>query len=238
VEVTAKAPLGTFDAILFDFDGTLGDSHEAVLRAYAQWAKEYGVDVGYAQEYIGRPSATAAHALLPPEIAEEAGRRIDELESLDTDGVVALPGAVEALGAIGDDRRAIATSCTNRLLTARLAATGLPFPRVIVTCDDVSTGSRPPTPTSSPRSAWASTPRAAWSWRTRPRASPRAGPPAAPSSGCSPSSPATSSAPTGTSRPSPTSPTRRRPTASSSPRADSTHTQICGYQDDLVIPGR
>jgi phosphoglycolate phosphatase-like HAD superfamily hydrolase len=38
VEVTAKAPLGTFDAILFDFDGTLGDSHEAVLRAYAQRA--------------------------------------------------------------------------------------------------------------------------------------------------------------------------------------------------------
>ena len=62
--------LGTFDAVLFDFDGTLGDSHEAVLRAYARWADEYGVEVGYAQEYIGRPSATAAHALLPPEIAE------------------------------------------------------------------------------------------------------------------------------------------------------------------------
>ena len=58
--------LGTFDAVLFDFDGTLGDSHEAVLRAYARWADEYGVEVGYAQEYIGRPSATAAHALLPP----------------------------------------------------------------------------------------------------------------------------------------------------------------------------
>ena len=82
--------LGTFDAVLFDFDGTLGDSHEAVLRAYARWADEYGVEVGYAQEYIGRPSATAAHALLPPEIAEErdAHRRA---ESLDTDGVVALP---------------------------------------------------------------------------------------------------------------------------------------------------
>ena len=138
------AMLGTFDAVLFDFDGTLGDSHEAVLRAYARWADEYGVEVGYAQEYIGRPSATAAHALLPPEIAEEAGRRIDELESLDTDGVVALPGAVEALGAISDDRRAIATSCTNRLLTARLAATGLPFPRVIITCDDVENGKPAP----------------------------------------------------------------------------------------------
>lgn len=53
---------------------------------------------------------------------------------------MALPGAAEALSAIDDDRRATtATSCTNRLLTARLAATGLPFPRVIITRHDVRT---------------------------------------------------------------------------------------------------
>ncbi|MBK7822423.1 MAG: HAD-IA family hydrolase [Tessaracoccus sp.] len=142
--MTAAKLLGTFDAVLFDFDGTLGESNDAVLRAYARWAEEYGVEVGYAREYIGRPSATAAHALLAPEIAVEAGLRLDELESSDIDGVVALPGAGEALGAIGDDRHAIVTSCTTRLLTARLAATGLPFPQVIVTCDDVRDGKPAP----------------------------------------------------------------------------------------------
>ncbi len=142
--MTAAGLLGTFDAILFDFDGTLGESNEAVFRAYARWADEYGVEVGYAREYIGRPSATAAHALLSPDIAVEAGLRLDELESSDTDGVVALPGAAEALAAIDDARRAIVTSCTTRLLTARLTATGLPFPRVIVTCDDVRDGKPAP----------------------------------------------------------------------------------------------
>ncbi|MFT3888068.1 MAG: HAD-IA family hydrolase [Arachnia sp.] len=142
--MTPKGPLGTFDAILFDFDGTLADSHASVLRAYSQWAKEYDVEVGYAIEFIGRPSETGAHALLPPEIAEEAGRRLDELESSDTTGVVALAGSAEALGALSDARRAIATSCTDRLLTARLGATGLPFPAVIVTFDDVTNGKPAP----------------------------------------------------------------------------------------------
>ena len=136
--------LGTFDAVLFDFDGTLANSMASMHRAYALWAVEYGVDLETLRQYTGRPAEAVARALLPPDIAPAAGRRIDELEVSDTEGVVALPGAADAFAAIPTHRRAIATSCTTALLDARLAATGLPRPEVIVTRDQVERGKPAP----------------------------------------------------------------------------------------------
>ena len=88
--------LGTFDAVIFDFDGTLANSMASMHRAYALWAVEYGVDLETLRQYTGRPAEAVARALLPPDIAPAAGRRIDELEVSDTEGVVALPGAADA----------------------------------------------------------------------------------------------------------------------------------------------
>lgn len=136
--------LGTFDAVIFDFDGTLANSMASMHRAYALWAVEYGVDLETLRQYTGRPAEAVARALLPPDIAPAAGRRIDELEVSDTEGVVALPGAADAFAAIPTHRRAIATSCTTALLDARLAATGLPRPEVIVTRDQVERGKPAP----------------------------------------------------------------------------------------------
>lgn len=135
---------GPFDAVIFDFDGTIADSYDAMVRAYMQWAREYGLTAEQLQGFTGVPSDDIARALLPEDVAAEAGRRIEELEIADTDGVVPLAGAENAFAAVPSDRRAIATSCTRPLLDARLAATGLPRPDVVVTRTDVERGKPAP----------------------------------------------------------------------------------------------
>ena len=134
----------TFDAVVFDLDGTLIDSHVAMVRSYERWADEFDISLERLPHLLGMPSAAVSEALLPPERVAAATERIEVLEVTDTDGVVALPGAREAFDALPRHMVAIATSCTTDLMQARLVAAGLPFPDVIVTRDHVSRGKPAP----------------------------------------------------------------------------------------------
>ncbi|GAB3812916.1 HAD-IA family hydrolase [Tessaracoccus terricola] len=128
-----------FDAVIFDLDGTLIDSHAAMIRAYSRWGEEFDVDLSVLPGLLGMPSRVTAEMLLDAARVEAGIARIEELEVTDTDGVIALPGAVESLQLLGS-RAAIATSCTAPLLKARGTAAGLPFPSVLVTRDQVTDG--------------------------------------------------------------------------------------------------
>lgn len=139
-----EVTLGPFAGIIFDLDGTLVDSHDAMVRAYTIWAGEYGVDLDELPNHLGMPSESLAKALIPADKADEAARRIEYLETSDAEGVVALPGAVEALEALTGQPVAIGTSCTLDLLQARGAAAGLPMPQVLVTRDQVDAGKPAP----------------------------------------------------------------------------------------------
>ena len=134
----------SFDAVVFDLDGTLIDSHVAMMRSYAIWAEEFGISLDDLSGLLGMPSAAVSEALLPTATTAAATRRIEELEVRDTDGVVPLPGALESLLKLPRSRVAIATSCTTDLMQARMSAAGLPFPDVIVTRDQVAEGKPAP----------------------------------------------------------------------------------------------
>ncbi len=134
----------SFHAVVFDLDGTLIDSHVAMIRSYERWADEYNISLDRMPALLGMPSAAVSAALLPPEDVESATERIEVLEVTDTEGVVALPGAMAALDLLPRERVAIATSCTDDLMRARMEAAGLPFPDVIVTRDQVSEGKPAP----------------------------------------------------------------------------------------------
>lgn len=142
----------TFAAVLFDLDGTLIDSIPVVIRSWLRWAQEEGVDPHRLAGFHGVPARGVISALLPPERLDAAFERIEAIEIADTEGITVLPGALDALdtlraaGSDGDDLAAIATSCTTPLATARIAATGLPAPAVVVTASDVARGKPHPDP--------------------------------------------------------------------------------------------
>ncbi len=146
VAPTSDNPLcgRSFDAVIFDLDGTLIDSHVAMVRSYERWADEFAISLERLPALLGMPSAAVSEALLPPEQVVAATERIEVLEVTDTHGVVALPGARESLDVLPRHMVAIATSCTTELMRARVTAASLPFPDVIVTRDQVTDGKPAP----------------------------------------------------------------------------------------------
>ncbi len=149
VDNVSLGPLAgrTFAAVLFDMDGTLVDSTPAVERSWLRWAREFEVELTGFGTWHGIPAAQIVATFLPEDQREAGARRIEQIETEDTEGVVALPGASDALTALASSgRSAIATSCVWDLAQARLRATGLTPPEVLVTADMVRIGKPDPAP--------------------------------------------------------------------------------------------
>lgn len=136
-------PHFTFQAVAFDLDGTLIDSHVAMMRSYERWTLEYDLDIAEIPGWLGMPNIALAEHFVPHD-AVAAARRIEHLETVDTDGVVALPGSRLAFDVLPRPRYGIGTSCTWDLLSARIKAAGLDMPDVAVSRDQVTHGKPSP----------------------------------------------------------------------------------------------
>jgi len=144
-------PLGplagrSFDAVLFDLDGTLIDSTPAVTRIWARWGRQYGLVPGSWDFLHGVPARQQLARLVPAAEIDAQFALLERLETADLDGVVVLPGAVEALAALPPGRAAVVTSGTAPLVEARFGHTRLPRPSVVVTASDVAVGKPDPAP--------------------------------------------------------------------------------------------
>ncbi|MEO7269271.1 MAG: HAD-IA family hydrolase [Knoellia sp.] len=144
-------PARTFGGVLFDMDGTLIDSTPAVVRSWLQWCDEFGVAPEALAESHGMTSINTIRLVMGdrPEFEQLAAHaRIREIEVADTEGIVALPGAVEAFKILDElgVPHAIVTSCERELAGVRIAAAGLPRPTTVVTASDVSHGKPGPEP--------------------------------------------------------------------------------------------
>jgi sugar-phosphatase len=152
VPSSATPSSGPFDApftgVLLDLDGTLIDSIAAVERSWVRWCGEYGIDPVRLLGFHGMPAKGVIARLLPEGDQVAAFERIRDIEVADVDGIVVLPGAAALLAtlAAGGVPTAIVTSGTTDLAEARLAATGLTHPPVVVTASDVERGKPWPDP--------------------------------------------------------------------------------------------
>jgi len=132
-------------ALLLDCDGVLVDSRASVERAWRRWAVEHGLD-GEAVVAIAhgrRTEDTLRELGLAGDLAAEVDR-VEAAEVADASAVSAYPEAAALLATLPAGAWAVVTSGTRALVTARLAAGGLPLPAVLVTADDVAAGKPDP----------------------------------------------------------------------------------------------
>ncbi|WEG08004.1 HAD-IA family hydrolase [Microbacterium horticulturae] len=132
----------TARAVLLDMDGTLVDSTAVVERLWLEWAADHGLDDDRVLSVIhGRQGHESMAILLPdrdPAINRAENAQMLSAEGVDTDGVVAVPGASALLEALRGTPHALVTSADERLATARMDAAALRVPDVRVTAEHVT----------------------------------------------------------------------------------------------------
>ena len=136
-------------AVLFDLDGVLVDSRDAVERHWRAFAAWYDLDADELLGQVhGRRSADTVARLAArlPVSAEAALARYDRLEVDDQHDVAALPGAAALLDALPAQRWTVVTSGSLDVAQARLRAAGLPNPPVMITAEQVRSGKPHPEP--------------------------------------------------------------------------------------------
>ena len=136
----------TYEAVLFDLDGTLVDSTPAVLRSWARLGEEFGVPAEAVQRNHGRPPEGLLAEFLAPAEVDRAVALVETFETEDVEGVTALPGALDLLAQLPAHRYAIVTSGTRPVAGARIARAGIVQPAVFVTRDRVTKPKPDPQP--------------------------------------------------------------------------------------------
>ena len=134
-------------ALLFDMDGVLIDSTPAVARVWHKWAIEHGFNPAeVVSRAHGRPSLATVREYLPGADHEAENRKVERREIEDLEGVVPLPGSLDLLATLPEDRWIIVTSSTRPLVEVRLRAAGLPLPKRMITSNDITHGKPHPEP--------------------------------------------------------------------------------------------
>jgi sugar-phosphatase len=138
----------TGSVLLFDMDGTLVDSTASVERAWGRFAARHGLEASAILAVAhGRPTIEVVAEFAPRGVDVVAETDRIEAEEIDrTDGISEVPGSAALLRGLDRDRWAVVTSATRALTLRRLAAVGIPLPKILVAADDVTRGKPHPQP--------------------------------------------------------------------------------------------
>jgi mannitol-1-/sugar-/sorbitol-6-phosphatase len=137
------------DAVLSDLDGVLANSVAVVEAAWSWWAERVGVDAERLLTEIHgvRAEETVARVVREQGLTVDLDAEVAAIEARELEliaGTKPIAGAVAFAAAIPPERFAVVTSGSRAIASARLAAVGIPLPRVFVTADDVTAGKPDP----------------------------------------------------------------------------------------------
>lgn len=136
----------SFDAFLFDMDGTILNSIAVAERVWGAWAWKFGLNPEVFLPTIhGRKASETISSLGLPDIDPEAeAYAITQAEIEEIEGVHAISGAQHFLSSLPSHRWAVVTSAPAALAKRRIEAAGLPTPKTLVTSEDVRRGKPAP----------------------------------------------------------------------------------------------
>jgi sugar-phosphatase len=128
-------------AVLFDMDGTLVDSTRVVELSWAKWAARHRIPLETVLAFShGRPTIATMEHFLPSLDHTEDLKEMELYEENQLEGIVAVPGAAEAVRALRNHPWGIVTSAWRTLAEGRVVGAGLPLPKVIVPVDEIRNG--------------------------------------------------------------------------------------------------
>ena len=134
-------------AMLFDMDGVLVDSTDAVARVWQNWAIARGFDPEkVVRAAHGRPSIDTVRDFLPDADSHSENLEVERQEIEDLEGVIAIPGALALVSSLPAGRWTVVTSATRPLAEVRLKAAGFPILPTLITAADILRGKPDPEP--------------------------------------------------------------------------------------------
>jgi sugar-phosphatase len=138
--------VGPFDAVLFDNDGVLVDSHVLVVEAWSELSDRFGLDYErLAVELVGRRAEDTLSQYLS---GEQLAAAVEQLERIETDianRTPAMAGASDLLDSLTIPWTVV-TSAALPLAQARWAGAGLQIPEAVVSSESVANGKPDPEP--------------------------------------------------------------------------------------------
>lgn len=135
------------DALLFDSDGVLVDSHSQVLKSWQRLAAEYSLDfTELVSRMIGVRSEDTLRDYVQPDDLAAVIARLEDIEVETSDQTKPILGSVELIDSLPSERTAFVTSASSRLALARWAGAGITPPPIVVTAEDVTHGKPDPEP--------------------------------------------------------------------------------------------
>lgn len=131
--------------LLFDLDGTLVDSHQAISAAWTALATRHSLPVEEVIHLLpGRRASDVLSLLDLPRNTMEADLRWLENEQNHPGPLTPIPGALRLTRALPPGRWAVVTAAPESVACARLDAAGLPRPQVLVAAEAVDHGKPAP----------------------------------------------------------------------------------------------